>query len=361
VKLRHITDELDVHWHRGRVERVDPERHVVITDRGCELAYDHLVIAVGAHEQRPWRADDVLTYRDAQDASEVARLVRQLEAGRVTRVAFVEPAGPAWPLPLYELAFATAAVVGRAARWPAVELSLTTPAPAPLAIFGTDASATVAAALEEVGVRVHTSTTAIPSRPGRLHLAPGDRRLAVDRVVTVPRLAGPRIVGVPSDPGGFIPTDMHGRVMGASDLFAAGDATAFPVKQGGLAAQQADAIAELIASSVGAAVRPRPFRPVLRGILRADGAPHYMRAPLTAGSEQATISRQPLWWPPNRLCGRYLAPYLTRAGGAGVMFHGDGSAWPPRARATGTGSVALMELADLASTTLSTPAGATTA
>ena len=51
------------------------------------------------------------------------------------------------------------------------------------------------------------------------------------------------------------------------DVFAAGDIANFPIKQGGLAAQQADAAAEAIAAEAGAQVDPQPFKPVLRGIL----------------------------------------------------------------------------------------------
>ena len=37
------------------------------------------------------------------------------------------------------------------------------------------------------------------------------------------------------------------------------------------------------------------------------------------------ISKEPLWWPPNRLCGRYLAPYLSGQVGfaSDVMTEGD--------------------------------------
>ena len=45
-------------------------------------------------------------------------------------------------------------------------------------------------------------------------------------------------------------------MLGVPDVFAAGDATAEPVKQGGLATQQADAAAEAIAAEAGAADRP---------------------------------------------------------------------------------------------------------
>ena len=79
---------------------------------------------------------------------------------------------------------------------------------------------------------------------------------------------------------GFLPTDAHGYVMGADAVLAAGDATTFPIKQGGLATQQADAAAATIAHALGANVEPMPFAPVLRGLLLTGGAPLYLRAEL---------------------------------------------------------------------------------
>jgi sulfide:quinone oxidoreductase len=97
-------------------------------------------------------------------------------------------------------------------------------------------------------------------------------------------------------------------------VFAAGDATSFPVKQGGLAAQQADAVAEMIAAAVGVDIEPQPFRPILRGLLLTGGPPRYLDLEAdisgSAGNE-STISEEALWWPPDKLAGRYLAPYLS--------------------------------------------------
>jgi hypothetical protein len=89
------------------------------------------------------------------------------------------------------------------------------------------------------------------------------------------------------------------------------------VKQGGLAAQQADAVAEAIAASAGADVDPRPFRPVLRGVLMTGGSARYMRSDISGDAgDDTTVAGEPLWWPPNKLCGRYLAPYLSSRTGA---------------------------------------------
>jgi hypothetical protein len=91
--------------------------------------------------------------------------------------------------------------------------------------------------------------------------------LYVDRLITLPQPEGPRLFGLAHDKYGFIPVDSHGRVSGVDEVHAAGDVTAFPLKQGGLAAQQADAIAEVIAGEPGVPLTPKPFSPVLRGLL----------------------------------------------------------------------------------------------
>jgi sulfide:quinone oxidoreductase len=193
-----------------------------------------------------------------------------------------------------------------------VELSLITPEEEPLGIFGRPASAAIRAILDESGVTLHTRSYGRPGAPGRLDISPGRRSLAVDRIVTEPRLVGPSLRGIPSEHEGFIQTDAHGRVPGVDDVFAAGDATTFPVKQGGLAAQQADAVAETIAAAVGAPIDPRPFRPVLRGTLLTGGPARYLRADISGGAgDDSTVSDEALWWPPNKLTGRYLAPYLS--------------------------------------------------
>jgi sulfide:quinone oxidoreductase len=85
--------------------------------------------------------------------------------------------------------------------------------------------------------------------------------------------------------------------------------TAFPIKQGGIAAQQADAAAEWIAALAGAEIEPRPFRPVLRGLLLTGLRPRFLRSDVLAGSSE--VDMEPLWWPPGKIAGRYLAPFLA--------------------------------------------------
>jgi CBS domain-containing protein len=133
--------------------------------------------------------------------------------------------------------------------------------------------------------------------------------VGADRVVALPRLEGPRIGGIPQTYGGFIPVGPDAQVMGMPDVYAAGDITTFPVKQGGIAAQQAEVAAEAIAAKAGVEVTPRPFRPVLRGLLLTGAGSRYLRADLVDDSTE--MSLEPLWWPPAKIVGRYLAPFLA--------------------------------------------------
>jgi sulfide:quinone oxidoreductase len=306
LALRDVASDLAARWHRGSLRSVDAERRTVVTADGLEFAYDKLILAVGARFARPTRAKGVLTYHGRRDGPAYRLLLRQLREGRVTKLAFVKPSGATWPLPLYDLALTTATecrIHGRP-----VELSLITPEVEPLEMFGASAGAEIRALLRSAGIALYTSSHGAASRPGRLHVSPGDRRLEVDRIITLPRLLGPRLLGIPQGRDGFIDTDGHGRVPGLDDVYAAGDATTLPIKQGGLAAQQADAVVEAIAASLGAAIDPKPLQPILRGLLLTGDAARYLRADLDA---ESTVSEIALWWPPNRLCGRYLAPYLS--------------------------------------------------
>ncbi len=325
LRLEDTAAELGARWHRGALDRVEPGQHLAVTKDGDELAYDMLVLALGTHTEREWHSEDVLTYHGGHDGPNYRMLLHQLCEGQISRVAFVKPAGASWPLPLYDLALMTAAECAAHDRTE-VQLSLVTPEQEPLGIFGNRASAAVRRLLDECGVTLHTSSYGVPGRRGRLDISPGDRGMRVDRVVTVPRLVGPRPRGIPCAEDGFIDTDAHGRVTGLNGVFAAGDMTAFPIKQGGLAAQQADAVAETIAASVGADVDPQPFRPILRGLLLTAGPPRYLRADISGGAgDDSTISGEALWWPPDKISGRYLAPYLSSQVGdaADVMPQGE--------------------------------------
>lgn len=310
LPLADVARDVGAELVEGALASVDADaREALLADGSRRLAYDALLVAVGA--RRVPAVENATTFRGHEDAEALHGLVQDLESGYVRRVAFVVPAGVTWALPLYELALMSA----RRARDVApegVELTLVTPEEGPLIAFGAAASAEVRRVLEEAGVRVEASTRVELPRKGELVLHPEGRTLECDRVIALPAVEAIAIEGLPADAAGFTPVDSEGRVRGLDRVYAAGDGTAFPVKQGGLAAQQADAAAASIARAAGADVEPAPFHPVLRGELLTGAHPLFLKSDISGGSGDVSLaSEDPLWWPPSKVAGRHLAPYLA--------------------------------------------------
>jgi sulfide:quinone oxidoreductase len=305
VGLAEIAADQAAHLRLGNLAAVDAAARAARTDAGETLAYDDLIVAVGA---RCWPAvDGAVTFGGRADRDALAEVISGIEAGAVRRLIFAAPPGVAWLLPLYELALFTAAWSREQEL--ALEIKVLTYEAAPLEAFGAKASGRLSELLADSGVVLRTQRIARYFDGERLAVR-GAHPLRADAVVALPGLDGPRLHGLPQDEHGFIPVDAHSAVRGVRHVYAAGDSTAFPIKQGGVAAQQADAAASSIAAGLGAVPRPEPFQPVLRGLLLTGEEPCYLRAS-GGGSE---FSFQPLWWPPSKIAGRYLAPYLEARG-----------------------------------------------
>jgi sulfide:quinone oxidoreductase len=286
---------------------IDPEKHTLHTETGKAIEYDAVLLALGAHAHA--RYEHAITIDDRRLDETLHGLLQDIEGNYVHSVAFVAPGAIAWPLPLYELALMTA---GRAYDM-GIELTTTivTPEDSPLAIFGSVASGAVADLLEKANTQTITSAYAEVPRAGEVVITPGDRHLRVDRVIALPELYGPPMRGIPLSDHGFIRVDPHGRVPGVEDVYAAGDAIDFPIKHGGLAAQQADVAAQSIAEQAGAPVTPERFDPVIHGMLLTNDKPRYLTAHITGGHGfSSEISDTPTWLPLSKIVARYLAPYL---------------------------------------------------
>jgi sulfide:quinone oxidoreductase len=312
LELSTLAAEAGATFTPGKLVSVDAARRIAYTSPGGAVPYAMLLIACGAAPKPA--VDGALTFRGPADTPRIEQLLGELERGDVRRLVFAVPAGAVWSLPAYELALMTAAWLEDRGIG-GVELALVTPEDAPLRLFGSEASEAVSALLEEREIAVHTRSQPAEAREGELLLVMGGM-VAADRVVALPRLKGPRIGGVPQTFEGFIPVDDRAQVIGMPDVYAAGDITTFPVKQGGLAAQQAEVAAEAIAAAAGVDVTPRPFRPVLRGLLLTGKEPRYLRTDLV--EEKSEASLEYLWWPPAKIVGRYLAPFLARFAGTEV-------------------------------------------
>jgi NADH dehydrogenase FAD-containing subunit len=166
--------------------------------------------------------------------------------------------------------------------------------------------------LEAADITLISSARAQVPDPGQVVINPGDRTLEVDRVVALPELFGPAVRGLSAGEHGFIPIDRHCRVRGAARIFAAGDATDFAVKFGGVAAQQADTAAQGIAALAGVKVKPEPFHAEIHGVLMTGDKPRYLTARLAGGRGfSSEVTDEPTWKPATKIAARYLAPYLA--------------------------------------------------
>ena len=307
--LAELAARLEVTLRAGTLSAVDTARRTVVLADGAELPYDALVVAVGARPRPAYRR--AITF-GADDRTELLNaLLSDLDGHYSRSVAFIVPPGVTWSLPLYEIALMTAREV-HSMGIDDVRFELITPESTPLMLFGPDASDAAARLLETAGIAFRGGAYADVDAHGQIRLMPGGEVLDAERIVALPVMEGPAVDGLPCDEHGFIPIDDHGRVRGVEDVYAAGDGADFPIKQGGLACQQADAIAHELACRAGADVEPEPFRPVLRGRLLTGRGDEYLRHALHGGAGRSQASHLALWYPPAKVSGRYLSRWLAR-------------------------------------------------
>lgn len=155
--LHRIAAETGSEWIRDALEWVDPQEQVVHTVEGLALPYDALLVATGARTAVPY--EHVTVFDDSHADESYRGLVQDVEEGYTTGLALLLPEGPAWPLPLYELALMTAERA-RSMGMDGLQVDLVTAERAPLDVFGAEAGAAVARLLERAGVTLHLGSRA---------------------------------------------------------------------------------------------------------------------------------------------------------------------------------------------------------
>jgi sulfide:quinone oxidoreductase len=299
-------------FHPDSIVSVDPEKRRATTGDGDEVDYDQLLICTGARALAP--VAGAQTFWGVSDEDRVVETMRRLRAGEIHRLAFTLPAA-GWPLPVYELALLAGTELQKLGTRDTVTLTIVTPEEAPLGVFGSEVGTRVRELLAERGIDLVTGTHAVNVSDGLLHISPGDP-IEVDEVISTPHIEGRHIGGIPTDPSAFVAVDEFSRVIGLDHVYAAGDVTTFPVKQGGIATQQADCAAEAIAADLGVELAPRPFDPVLRATLWTGEKPQYLYGKLAGGfGETSTFSDHAVWEHEGKIVGRYLAPFLSSVPG----------------------------------------------
>ena len=311
LPLIEVAADLGAHYWRDALVGVDADRQVAIMESGAERPYDALLIAIGAV---PGVAlPGAVTYGGPPDNARIGSLLSEMEEQPPDRLVFAVPPSVQWALPMYELALLTARRL-TASAGARTHVALVTHESSPLDVFGPSASDAVRELLDEASIELVAGAHAATVGQDGLLLRDG-RMVDADRVVASPRLTVPSLAGIPQIQDGFIPTDDEMRVDDLECVYAAGDATWFPIKQGGIAAQQADVAASSVAALIDPNREPIDFRPTLRAALITGGAPQYLRAVIGEEGSSATATGAPLWWPPAKVAGRHLAPYLMRRSG----------------------------------------------
>lgn len=308
VSLEPALREIGADFVLAALDGVDADAREAHLDDGTTIGYEAAVICTGAALVPALRS--AITLWAGAESPFLPTLLERVGGEEDPAIDFVVPPGTAWALPLYEVALMSATRLRRmGADTP--QLRIVTPEPAPLAVFGTFASDAVGEVLEGAGIELVLDAFVHEEGDGRLRISPGGGEV-VPTCVALPLVEGRPVAGVPANADGFTPIDEHARVVGADDLYAAGDGTGFPIKQGGLGTQQADAAAEHIAMRLGFRDTCSPFRPVLRGKLLTGSESLNLRSEVAGGGGDSEASPDALWWPPHKVSGRYLAPWLAR-------------------------------------------------
>jgi sulfide:quinone oxidoreductase len=291
---------------RDRLVAVDTGAHEVATAHGARIGYDALVVATGVVPRVG--LPGALTLGDPRDESALARLVARVRAGETGRLAVVVPPGVLWSLPAYELAL----LLRHAAPDGRTEIAVFTAEDAPMIAAGADFGAAITGLLDRNGVELHTATWPDAVADGHLWL-PLQGASRVDGTIALARLVGPSLPGLPSDEHGLLPVGEDGRVLGQRRVWAAGDVAAHPSKQGRLAVQQADVVADGVARHLGLErlTTDGPPPAVLRAaLLDGEGTLYLCSRPVVGGFE-TQVSREPLWWPPSKIAGGRLPAHLA--------------------------------------------------
>jgi sulfide:quinone oxidoreductase len=327
--LRRLSELCGASLHPSSIAAVEPERRVAVNRDGKRVPYDHLIVATGA--RMLWAVPGAVTYWGVAEEGQVGDLIAELRSGRLNRLVLTMPAGHSWVLPLYELALLAANVRDKSAN-NRTRITVVTPEPGPLeTFFGRRAAEQTSALLAERHIDIVAGARPISFAAGQLRVDPGEN-VKADAVITLPRLEGRRIGGIPHDEDGFIVVDEHGRAVELERVYAAGDVSSLAFKQGTFATQQADAVAEAIAAAAGAPVVPRAAAPRMRAVLWTGQGPRYFSSENGEANETVSSpSQRHLELLHNgRLTARYLSPLVDSILAAGASQ----PAQPPLAEAS---------------------------
>jgi sulfide:quinone oxidoreductase len=255
-----------VEFVRAEVRSIDVSARRVETD-GQAIAYDHLVVALGAElapEAIPGLAEGAHNFYTLDGA---ARLHEALDAFAGGSVAVVVSALPyKCPGAPHEGAMLLGDYFRRRGLREKVELHLFTPEPQAMPVAGPELGAAVDEMLRSRAIVFHPSHKLASVDPGRRELVfDGKPAGRYDLLVAIPPHRGPRVIreaGLATE-AGWVPVDRRTLATSREGVYAIGDATAIPIpgrwkpdvplmlpKAGVFAHDQARVVARRIAAAI---------------------------------------------------------------------------------------------------------------
>lgn len=255
-----------VEVRRAEVEEINPERSLVRAS-GEEMAYDYLVVALGANlapEAMPGFAEAAHTPFDLEGAVGLWAALQKLEGGRVavavTAAPYKCPAAP------YETALLLDDHFRRRGMRDRVEMAVYTPEAAPMGVAGPVMGQAVVGMLRAKGIEFNPLLNLA-------HIDPEEKKLvyqnqaafAFDFLAAVPPHRSPRVVrdSALANQAGWIAVDKRTLATSFENVYAIGDVTAITLangkplpKAGVFAHGEGETVAARIAEAI-AGVAPR--------------------------------------------------------------------------------------------------------
>lgn len=270
-----------------RAQEIDPDNKIVHAD-GHKLSYDFLVIATGAgmrpeevpgldtHARTVWTPKEMLRLRTA-----FYELVEAARSNQHKRVLFLIPPNNKCSGPLYEIVMMLDTWLRRRQVRRLVDITWSTFEKGYIQAFGPRLHEFVGKEFARRGITGFTQYVVERVEPDHVVYRDG-QELPYDLLVSFPPyVASTPFPGLPSDERGFLKANLSTRQLeGHPEIYAAGDAADFPVKQAFLAFLQADAAAEHLAAQVLGTEPEIGFEPVSMCVMEQFDKATFAQVPL---------------------------------------------------------------------------------